>query len=116
MREVFRVYSIRSIIESRLVSWTLAELKNDPELADISSTIGSGGTAHRVVAEGDWTLSYAEEKGIDVPVIKAAWEVRKHSEKDPENSPAGFRNKVVAAMRWQFGQHPVKKSDKAKEE
>ena len=47
--------------------------------------------------------------GIDAPVIEASLKVREKSEKDPEDSPAGFRNKVVAAMRWQFGRHPVKK-------
>lgn len=112
LREVFRVYSKRSIIESRLVSWALAEFKNDPQLSDISSTIGTGGTAQIVIAEGDWTLEYAREKKIDVPVIEAAWRVRQESEKDRENSAAGFRNKVVSAIRGQFGQHPVKKSKK----
>lgn len=109
LREVFRVYGIRSIIESRLVSWILDELKNDLELANISSTIGSAGSAERVLGEGDWTLQFAKEKGIKVPVIEASMKVRDESANDPENSPNGFRNKVVAAMRWQFGQHPVKK-------
>lgn len=109
LREVFRVYSIRSIIESRLVSWTLAELKNDPNLTNISSTIGSAGTGKKVKGEAHWILEIAKKMGIDVPVIEASLKVREKSEKDPENSPAGFRNKVVAAMRWQFGNHPVKK-------
>lgn len=109
LREVFKAYSKRSIIESRLVSWTLAELKNDPNLSNISSTIGSAGTGKRVKGEADWALEVAKKLGIDVPVIEASIKVREKSDKDPENSPAGFRNKVVAAMRWQFGQHPVKK-------
>ena len=112
LREVFRVYSIRSIIESRLVSWTLAELKNDPELSDISSTIGSAGGAGKAKGETHWTVQLAKQMGIGVPVIEAALMVRENSEKDAEKSPAGFRNKVVSAMRGQFGQHPVKKSDK----
>ena len=110
LSEVFRVYGKRSIIESRLVSWALSEFKNDPELADISSTIGTGGTAQKVIAEGDWTLDFAREKKIGVPVIEAALKVREESGREAENSPAGFRNKVVSAMRGQFGQHPVKKS------
>ena len=112
LKEVFRVYSNRSIIESRLVSWTLDELKNDPKLSNISSVIGSGGTAGKVKGEGHWTVQLANEMGIDVPVIEASLKVRENSEKDPENSPSGFRNKVVAAMRWQFGRHPVKKVKK----
>lgn len=109
LREVFRIYANRSIIESRLVSWILTELQNDPELSNISSVIGSAGSAQRMKGEGDWTLEIAKEKGIKVPVIEASMKVRDESDKDPENSPAGFRNKVVAAMRWQFGRHPVKK-------
>lgn len=110
LRKVFQVYSVQSIIASRLVSWTLAELKNDPNLDNISSVIGSAGSSERVLGEGDWTIQIAKEKGIKAPVIEAAMKVRDESAKDPENSPAGFRNKVVAAMRWQFGRHPVKKS------
>ncbi len=110
LRKVFQVYSVQSIIQSRLVSWALAELKTDPNLDNISSVIGSAGSGKRVIGEGDWTIKYAKEKGINVPVIETAMKVRGTSDKDPENSPAGFRNKVVAAMRWQFGRHPVKKS------
>lgn len=110
LREVFRVYSLRSIIESRLVSWTLAELKNDPELKNISSVIGSGGGAGKTKAEGHWTVEIAKQMGIGVPVIEESLKVRENSDKDEENSPSGFRNKIVSAMRWQFGQHPVKKS------
>lgn len=109
LREVFRIYNTGSIIESRLVGWTLAELKNDPELTNISSVIGSAGGAGKAKGEGHWTVELAHEMGIDVPVIEASVEVRDKSDQDSEDSPNGFRNKVVAAMRWQFGRHPVKK-------
>lgn len=109
LREVFRIYNTGSIIESRLVGWILAELRNDPTLSNISSVIGSGGGAGKIRAEAHWTVELAEEMGIDTPVIKASVKVRDNSDKDPKNSPNGFRNKVVAAMRWQFGRHPVKK-------
>lgn len=110
LREVFRIYNNGSIIESRLVSWTLAELKNDPELSNISSVIGSAGGAGKTKGEGHWTVELAHEMGIDVPVIEASVKVRDSSDQDKEDSPNGFRNKIVAAMRWQFGRHPVKKS------
>ena len=111
LRKVFKVYSIQSIIESRLVSWTLAELKNDPNLDNISSVIGSAGSAERVKGEGDWTLEIAKGMGIETPAIEAAMKVRDTSANDEENSPNVFRNKIVAAMRWQFGRHPVKKAN-----
>lgn len=109
LEEVFRVYNNRSIIESRLVGWTHNELRVDPDLSTISSTIGSGGAGKKVLGEGHWTVAYAKEKGLDVPVIEASVKVRDESSGDKENSPVGFRNKIVAAMRWQFGGHPVKK-------
>ena len=61
------------------------------------------------MAEAHWTVKEAKEKGIGVPVIEDSIKVRDNSHKDKEDSPAGFRNKAVAAMRWQFGGHPVKK-------
>ena len=36
-------------------------------------------------------------------------EAIKFEEKIDENSPEGFRNKVVSALRGKFGQHKVKK-------
>lgn len=109
LKEVFRIYNTGSIIESRLVGWTLAELKNDPGLDNISSVIGSGGGAGKTKGEAHWTIEHAKSLGVDVPVIEASVAVRDNSDKDKEDSPNGFRNKVVAAMRWQFGRHPVKK-------
>lgn len=109
LREVFRIYNTGSIIESRLVGWTLAELKNDPNLDNIVSVIGSGGGAGKTKGEAHWTVEHAHSLGVDVPVIEASVAVRDNSDKDKEDSPNGFRNKIVAAMRWQFGRHPVKK-------
>lgn len=110
LREVFRVYSQKSIVDSRLVSWTLAELKNDPNLDNITSVIGSAGGAGKTKGEAHWTIEIAKDMGVDTPVMQASVNVRDNSDKDEENSPNGFRNKIVAAMRWQFGRHPVKKS------
>lgn len=109
LREIFRIYSIRSVIESRLVSWILNEFRNDQDLSNFSSVIGSGGGSGKAKAEGHWTVKIAKRMGFNVPVIKESVKIRDRSDKDSENSPSGYRNKVVAAMRWQFGRHPVKK-------
>lgn len=103
MPEVFRVYNNQSVIESRLVGWTLEALKEDVDLKDTSSTIAASG-------EGEWTVKTAAEMGIDAKVIEDSFKVRQTSIDDPEDSPAGFRNKVVSAQRGKFGHHPVKKS------
>src|SRR3989344_2043682 len=102
LAEVFRVYNKRSVIESRLVGWTQEALEEDPELKEISSEIKSTG-------EGEWTIKTAQELGIQVPIIEDSFRVRKNSASDKEDSPEGFRNKIVSAQRGKFGQHEVRK-------
>lgn len=101
--EVFRVYNVRSVIESRLVGWTQEALTEDPDLKAISSVIGHTG-------EGEWTIKTAKEFDVEVPVIEDSFKVRVESAGVEEDSPQGYRNKVVSAMRGKFGAHVVKKS------
>lgn len=108
--KVLDIYMHRSVVESRLVNWAWDAFKEDPNLSNISSSIGSGGSGKRVKGEADWTVDIAKEWGIDTPAMKSAIKVRENSDKDPEKSPEGFRNKVISAMRGQFGQHDVKKT------
>lgn len=102
LNDVFRVYNNKSVIESRLVGWTREALEEDPELSQYSSKINHTG-------EGEWTVKVAKELGVDAEVIEESFEVRVESEKVDENSPNGFRNKAVSAMRGKFGGHAVKK-------
>jgi 6-phosphogluconate dehydrogenase len=103
LNDVFRVYNNKSVIESRLVGWTREALEEDPELSEYSSKINHTG-------EGEWTIKTAKELGVDPVVIEDSFKVRVDSEKVEENSPNGFRNKAVSAMRGKFGGHSVKKS------
>lgn len=98
LAEVMKLYNTRSVIESRLVSWTQEALEEDPDLSDYSSKIGHSG-------EGEWTVKVASELGISVPVIRQSFQVRLDSEKEPDN----IRNRAVSAMRGKFGGHAVKK-------
>lgn len=102
LEDVFRVYNNKSVIESRLVGWTQEALTEDPDLSEYSSKINHTG-------EGEWTVKTAEELGVDPVVIEDSFKVRVSSENDAENSPNGFRNKAVSAMRGKFGGHSVKK-------
>lgn len=104
------IYNHRSVVESRLIGWAQDAFKEDPQLSNISSSIGSGGSGKRVPGEADWTVEVAREMGIDVPSMEDAVRVRENSASDREDSPEGFRNKVISAMRGVFGQHDVKKS------
>lgn len=108
--KLLEIYNNRSVVESRLVGWALDAFREDPELSSISSAIGSGGSGQRIPAEADWTVDEAHAMGIKLPAIEEAIKVREESTHDQEESPAGFRNKVISAMRGQFGQHAVKKS------
>lgn len=103
LADVFRVYNNRSVIESRLVDWTKEALEEDPQLQEYSSKINHTG-------EGEWTVNIAKELGVDSVVIENSFKVRVDSENVKENSPNGFRNKAVSAMRGKFGGHSVKKN------
>ncbi len=100
LSEVFRIYGNKSVIESRLVSWASEALSED--LSNISSAIASTG-------EGEWTVKTAKEKFLKIPVIENSFLVRQNSQSDPEDSPEGFRNKIIMALRSKFGHHSVKK-------
>ena len=102
LNDIFRVYNNKSVIESRLVGWTREALEEDPELSEYSSKINHTG-------EGEWTVIAARELGVDPVVIEDSFKVRVNSVNDDENSPNGFRNKAVSAMRGKFGGHSVKK-------
>lgn len=108
--KVLNIYNNKSVIDSRLVGWALDAFKEDADLSETSSVIGSGGGGkERIKAEGDWTVDIAKEWGIDIPAIENAMIVRTESVKVEENSPNGFRNKVVSAIRGQFGHFDIKK-------
>lgn len=104
------IYNHGSVVTSRLVGWAQEAFKEDPDLSNISSAIGSGGSGKRVPGEADLTLEVAKVLKIDVPAMVDSVKVRDNSPKDLEDSPNGFRNKVISAMRGVFGQHDVKKS------
>lgn len=104
------LYNHHSVIESRLIGWAKNAFSEDQELSDTSSVIGSGGAGtQRVKAEGDWTIDLAKQLGIEALAIEDSMKVRSESPNVEENSPNGFRNKVISALRGQFGQHDVKK-------
>lgn len=98
LAQVFDLYNHQSVITSRLVEWGQKAFVVDPELSDISSTISATG-------EGEWTIKIGSALGVPTPVISASFAVRQESASVPEN----FSNKVVSALRGQFGGHPVKK-------
>ncbi|MEI6327397.1 MAG: NADP-dependent phosphogluconate dehydrogenase [Candidatus Roizmanbacteria bacterium] len=95
--QVAEIYQKRSVIESRLVQWTLDGLKQyGTSLAEISGSIGHLG-------EGMWTVNTAKEMKIPVPIIEGSMNYRLESVKRPS-----YTGKLVSLMRTMFGGHSVK--------
>ncbi len=90
-----------TVIRSWLLDLMVRALEADPGLATISGYAQDSG-------EGRWTIEAAIEHAVPLPVITAALFARFASRQ--ESSPA---TKVVAALRNQFGGHPVERSGKA---
>ncbi|HEU4509639.1 MAG TPA: decarboxylating 6-phosphogluconate dehydrogenase [Pyrinomonadaceae bacterium] len=86
-----------SVISSWLLDLTAIALFESPQLKDFSGHVSDSG-------EGRWTINAAVEEGVPVPVLSAALFQRFSS-----RGEADFANKVLSAMRLQFGGHAEKK-------
>lgn len=105
LENVAKIYSNRSVIESRLVSWLLSGLEEyGQDLGNISGSAGSGGAAGMAQSEAKWTLDVARTQSTPAPVIEASVAARLQSQKEPN-----FQGKIINALRNQFGGHEAKK-------
>ncbi len=87
-----------SVISSWLLDLTARGLREDPTLAEFEGRVSDSG-------EGRWTLAAAIDEGVPAPVISAALFSRFQS-----RGNAGFADRVLSAMRKQFGGHHEKKA------
>ena len=71
-------------------------MAENPNLNGIDGIVAESG-------ETRWTLETAEEMNIDLPAIRAAFDVRLKSQKGEIN----FATKLLAAMRNKFGGHDI---------
>jgi 6-phosphogluconate dehydrogenase len=83
-------FNIAEISELDLTAIAFAE---HPQLEGYSGRVSDSG-------EGRWTVNAAVEQGVPVPVLSAALFQRFDSQGQAE-----FANKVLSAMRFQFGGH-----------
>lgn len=97
VRGTFAAWQEGTVIRSWLLDLLVEALKDDPELKDIAGYVEDSG-------EGRWTVEEAIAHAVPAPVITAALFQRFASRQD--DSPA---NKMVAALRQQFGGHAVKR-------
>jgi len=97
LAEVAEVWRRGSVIGSWLLDLTAASLVEDPALQSYAGRVSDSG-------EGRWTIASAIEQGVPAPVLSAALYERFSS-----RDGADFANRVLSAMRKQFGGHEEKK-------
>jgi len=95
--EVAEVWRRGSVVGSWLLDLTAAALQESPDLAEFSGRVSDSG-------EGRWTSIAAIEEGVPAPVLTSALNER-FSSRDLDE----FGDKVLSAMRKQFGGHDEKK-------
>jgi 6-phosphogluconate dehydrogenase len=96
--KVTEVWRRGSVVASWLLDLTATALHESPQLEEFSGRVSDSG-------EGRWTAIAAIEEGIPAPVLSAALFSRFSS-----RGNATYGDKVLSAMRKQFGGHDEKKS------
>ena len=94
--DVAEVWRRGSVIASWLLDLTAIAFAKNPQLEGFSGHVSDSG-------EGRWTINAAIEEGAPVPVLSAALFQRFSS-----RGEADFANKILSAMRFQFGGHVEK--------
>ena len=95
--EVAEVWRRGSVVGSWLLDLTAAALHDSPDLADFEGHVSDSG-------EGRWTSIAAIEEGVPAPVLSSALYSRFAS-----RGLDDYADKVLSAMRKQFGGHEEKK-------
>ena len=85
-----------SVIASWLLDLTADALAKDPQLAGFAGRVSDSG-------EGRWTITAAIDEGVPAHVLSAALYDRFASRGEAE-----FANKLLSAMRYEFGGHVEK--------
>ena len=93
LRDIAEVWRRGSVIASWLLDLTAQALVDDPELLEFEGRVSDSG-------EGRWTIKAAVDEGVPAPVLSAALYQRFTS-----RGEADFQDKLLSAMRFQFGGH-----------
>jgi 6-phosphogluconate dehydrogenase len=97
LHQVAEIWRYGSVVRSWLLDLTAIALDKNPTLAGIAPYVADSG-------EGRWTVADAIELGVSAPVITLSLLERLRS-RDNDS----FTDKLLAAMRNQFGGHEIKK-------
>jgi 6-phosphogluconate dehydrogenase len=94
--QLSRLWNHGSVIRSWLLELAQAAFERDPELAHIKGYVDDSG-------EGRWTLQEAIDHAVPAPALAMSLFMRFRSRQDDS-----FSAKVLAALRNEFGGHPLK--------
>ena len=98
LADIAEVWRRGSVVASWLLDLTAIALLEQPDLAKFSGRVSDSG-------EGRWTLKAAIDESAPAPVLSAALYQRFSS-----RGEADFADKLLSALRFQFGGHVEEKS------
>jgi 6-phosphogluconate dehydrogenase len=104
LHQIAEIWRYGSVVRSWLLDLTAKVLEENPSLEGIAAYVPDSG-------EGRWTVVEAIDLAVSLPVITTALQARFRS-----RDAAPFADKLLAAMRNQFGGHAVKHVDTGKTE
>jgi 6-phosphogluconate dehydrogenase len=96
LADIAEVWRRGSVVASWLLDLTAKALHRQPDLNNFSGRVSDSG-------EGRWTIAAAIEESAPAPVLSAAL-----FERFTSRGEADFANKVLSAMRFEFGGHVEK--------
>jgi 6-phosphogluconate dehydrogenase len=96
--EVAEVWRRGSVISSWLIDLTADALAKSPDLSDFEGRVSDSG-------EGRWTVAAAVDTGVPAPIITDSLYDRFESRRNGE-----FADKILSALRSEFGGHNEKPS------
>ncbi len=94
--DIAEVWRRGSVVASWLLDLTASALAKSPELENFSGRVSDSG-------EGRWTILAAIDQGTPADVLTASLYQRFSSRGEAE-----FQNKLLSAMRFEFGGHHEK--------
>ena len=97
LRDIAEVWRRGSVIASWLLDLTAAALVKDASLSEFAGRVSDSG-------EGRWTIHAAIDEAVPAPVLTTAL-----YERFTSRGEADFQDKLLSAMRFQFGGHLEKK-------
>ena len=99
LKHIAEIWRYGSVVRSWLLDLVAAALQKDPRLESIQGYVEDSG-------EGRWTVQESIELAVPAPVITQALQTRFRTRQEQP-----FGDRLLAALRQQFGGHAVKKRD-----